>query len=142
MMKMLKICNISDYKFNAPGARPAARNALLAATPGCAGNVKRWSGHDRRSLIETKMRCFKLLGKHAMARDFDRHVPSYRFEPRSSTGLLDWAGPRLCSDNVVSCAKVLGIKNFGNYVTKPRQANMHTVGLYFVRGDVEQFRQD
>jgi len=29
---------------------------------------------DRRSLEETKMRCFKLLGERVMARDFDRQV--------------------------------------------------------------------
>ena len=33
---------------------------------------KKWSGDHRRSLVETKMRCFKLLGKCVMARDFDR----------------------------------------------------------------------
>jgi hypothetical protein len=33
-----------------------------------------WSGYHRRSLLETKMRCFKLLGERIMARDFDRQV--------------------------------------------------------------------
>jgi len=32
------------------------------------------SGYHRRSLVETKMRCFKLLDKHFMARDFKRQV--------------------------------------------------------------------
>ena len=35
---------------------------------------RRWSGYHRRSLVETKMRCFKLLGERVMARDFDRQV--------------------------------------------------------------------
>jgi hypothetical protein len=35
---------------------------------------KKWSGYHRRSLVETKMRCFKLLGECVMARDFDRQV--------------------------------------------------------------------
>ena len=35
---------------------------------------KRWSGYHRRSLVETKMRCCKLLGERVMARDFDRQV--------------------------------------------------------------------
>lgn len=35
---------------------------------------KRWSGYHRHSLVETKMRCFKLLGEHVMARDFERQV--------------------------------------------------------------------
>jgi hypothetical protein len=33
---------------------------------------KKWTSYHRRSLVETKMRCFKLLGERVMARDFDR----------------------------------------------------------------------
>jgi len=35
---------------------------------------KKWSCYHHRSLVETKMRCFKLLGERVMARDFDRQV--------------------------------------------------------------------
>ena len=35
---------------------------------------KKWNGYHRRRLVETKMRCFKLLGEGVMARDFDRQV--------------------------------------------------------------------
>ena len=35
---------------------------------------RRWSGYHRRSRVETKMHCIKLLGQSLMARDFDRHV--------------------------------------------------------------------
>jgi chromosome condensin MukBEF MukE localization factor len=35
---------------------------------------KKWSGYHRRGLVETKMRCFKLLGERVMARAFDRQV--------------------------------------------------------------------
>lgn len=35
---------------------------------------KIWSGYHRRSLVETKTRCFKLFGERVMARDFDRKV--------------------------------------------------------------------
>ncbi|MDD2729295.1 IS5 family transposase [Malikia sp.] len=35
---------------------------------------ERWSGYHRRSLVETKMRCVKLMGERVMARDFDRQV--------------------------------------------------------------------
>ena len=35
---------------------------------------KRLSGYHRRSRIEAKMRCFKLLGERLSARDFDRQV--------------------------------------------------------------------
>ena len=33
-----------------------------------------WSGYHRRSRVETKMRCVKLLGRRLTARDFDRQV--------------------------------------------------------------------
>ena len=35
---------------------------------------KKWSGYHRRSLVETKMGCFKRLGERVMARDFERQV--------------------------------------------------------------------
>ena len=35
---------------------------------------RRWSGYYRRSLVETKMHCMKLLGQSLMARDFERQV--------------------------------------------------------------------
>ncbi len=35
---------------------------------------KKWSGYHRRSLVETKMPCFKLLGQRLAARTFDRQT--------------------------------------------------------------------
>jgi hypothetical protein len=35
---------------------------------------RRWSGYHRRSRVETKMHCMKLLGQSLMARDFQRQV--------------------------------------------------------------------
>jgi len=35
---------------------------------------KKWSGYHRRSLVELKVPCFKLLGERVMARDFYRQV--------------------------------------------------------------------
>jgi hypothetical protein len=35
---------------------------------------KKWSGYHRRSLVETKMHCFKLLADRVKSRDFDRQV--------------------------------------------------------------------
>lgn len=64
-------------------ARPWQENRLGTQTPNqilrgtCRlGRAiwKKWSGYHRRSLVETKMRCFKLLGERVMARDFDRQV--------------------------------------------------------------------
>ena len=35
---------------------------------------RRWSGYHRRSRVETKRHCVKLLGQRLMARDFERQV--------------------------------------------------------------------
>ncbi len=35
---------------------------------------KKWSGYHRRSLVETKMHCIKLLGDKLSARKFDSQV--------------------------------------------------------------------
>lgn len=35
---------------------------------------KKWSGYHRRSLVETKMHCFELLGSRVAARTFDRQM--------------------------------------------------------------------
>ena len=52
-----------------------ARNEILAATRYLGRPLwKTWSGYHRRSLVETKMRCFKLLGERVMARDPNRQV--------------------------------------------------------------------
>ena len=58
---------------NTTGAQ--ARNDTVRATRRLGRTIwRRWSGYHRRSLVETKMRCFKLLGERVMARDFDRQV--------------------------------------------------------------------
>jgi len=65
--------NAKPWKDRRPGA--AARNAILDATRRLGRKIwKKWTGYHRRSLVETKMRCFKLLGERVMARDFDRQV--------------------------------------------------------------------
>ena len=65
--------NARPWQENTPGAQ--ARNEILRATRRLGRTIwRRWSGYHRRSLVETKMRCFKLLGERVMARDFDRQV--------------------------------------------------------------------
>ena len=55
------------------GAR--ARNEILRATRELGRSIwKKWSGYHRRSLVETKMGCFKRLGERVMALDFERQV--------------------------------------------------------------------
>ena len=65
--------NAQPWKAKRPGA--AARNETLRATNRLGRAIwKQWSGYHRRSLVETKMRCFKLLGERVMARTFERQV--------------------------------------------------------------------
>ena len=65
--------NAKLWKKYPPGAHP--RNEILIATQRLGRAIwKKWSGYHRRSLVETKMRCLKLLGERIMSRDFDRQV--------------------------------------------------------------------
>lgn len=52
-----------------------ARNETLRAMKQLGRAIwKKWSGYHRRSLVETKMHCFKLLGQRLAARTFDRQI--------------------------------------------------------------------
>ncbi|MDF0605743.1 transposase [Neisseriaceae bacterium TC5R-5] len=52
-----------------------ARNEILRATKRLGRTIwKRWSDYHRRSLVETKMHCFKRLGERVMARCFNGQV--------------------------------------------------------------------
>lgn len=65
--------NAKPWKDGRPGT--LARNEILRATRHLGRAIwKKWSGYHRRSLVETKMGCFKRLGERVMARDFDRQV--------------------------------------------------------------------
>jgi IS5 family transposase len=65
--------NAQPWKAKRPGA--AARNEILRSTNRLGRAIwKQWSGYHRRSLVETKMRCFKRLGERVMACTFERQV--------------------------------------------------------------------
>ncbi len=52
-----------------------ARNELLRTVKRLGRTLwKKWSGYHRRSLVETKMHCIKLLGDKLMARSFPSQV--------------------------------------------------------------------
>lgn len=56
-----------------------ARNEALGASKRFGRTTwRRWSGYHRRSRVETKMHCVKLLGQRQMARDFDRQVAEFQ----------------------------------------------------------------
>ena len=65
--------NAKPWKPTSVGA--IARNEAVNASRYLGRAIwRRWSGYHRRSRVETKMNCIKLLGQSLMARDFDRQV--------------------------------------------------------------------
>ncbi len=65
--------NARPWKSDTAGAR--ARNEILRASKHLGRALWRnWSGYHRRSRVETKMNCVKLLGQRLMSREFDRQV--------------------------------------------------------------------
>ena len=69
--------NAKPWKAVTAGA--VARNEALRASKYLGRALwRRWSGYHRRSRVETKMHCVKLLGQRLMARDFDRQVAEFQ----------------------------------------------------------------
>ena len=65
--------NAKPWKPTSSGA--IARNEAVRASRYLGKTLwRRWSGYHRRSRVEAKMNCIKLLGQSLMARDFDRQV--------------------------------------------------------------------
>ncbi|WP_212522743.1 IS5 family transposase [Actibacterium sp. MT2.3-13A] len=65
--------NAKPWKTVTAGA--VARNEALRASKYLGRALwRRWSGYHRRSRVETKMHCVKLLGQRLMARAFERQV--------------------------------------------------------------------
>ena len=65
--------NARAWKSSQTGA--ASRNEALRACQRLQRRIwKKWIGYHRRSLVETKMNCFKRLGERVMARTFERQV--------------------------------------------------------------------
>jgi hypothetical protein len=65
--------NAKPWKPTSAGAK--ARNEAVKASRYLGRTIWRgWIGYHRRSRVETRMHCVKLLGQSIMARDFDRQV--------------------------------------------------------------------
>ena len=76
--------NGKPWKDRRPGAE--ARNSILHTMRRLGRRIwKKWTGYHRRSLVETKMRCFKLLGERLIARFRlpDRRAASARPHPQA-----------------------------------------------------------
>ena len=65
--------NAKPRKKDSPGAG-ARKEALRAIKRRGRTLWRRWSGYHRRSRVETKMNCMKLLGQRLAARAFDRQT--------------------------------------------------------------------
>jgi hypothetical protein len=77
--------NVQPWKPTTAGA--IARNDALCASRYLGRALWRnWRGYHRRSCVETKMHCVKLLGQRLMARDFDRQVTE-------DQGIMNTAAP-------------------------------------------------
>ena len=69
--------NAKPWKTVTAGA--VARNEALRASKHLGRALwRRWSGYHRRSRVETRMHCVKLLEQSLMARDFDRQVAEFQ----------------------------------------------------------------
>ena len=69
--------NAKPWKPSTAGA--IARNEALRASRYLGRALwRRWSGYHRRSRVESKMHCVKLMGQRLMARDFDRQVAEFQ----------------------------------------------------------------
>lgn len=65
--------NAQPWKATLVGA--VVRNDALRACHRLGHSIwRKWSGYHRRSLVETKMHCFKRLDERVMARTFERQV--------------------------------------------------------------------
>lgn len=85
-----KACHAAIAQRQAHAIIPPRKNAQIWKTRHAGGEMrneavracqrlgrrlwKKWSGYHRRSLVETKMHCFKRLGERVMARTFERQV--------------------------------------------------------------------
>jgi hypothetical protein len=68
--------NAKPWKPDTAGA--IARNEILRTSKRVGRTIwRRWSGYHRRSRVETKMHCVKLLGQCLFAREFDRQVAEF-----------------------------------------------------------------
>ena len=60
-------------------ANASPRNEALRASKHLGRTIwRRWSGYHRRSRVETKMHCVKLLGQRLAAKDFERQVAEFQ----------------------------------------------------------------
>ena len=85
--------NAKLWKPDTPGAR-AQNEAVRSSKYLGRALSRRWSGYHRRSRVETKMHCVKLLGQRLAARDFDRQVAEIQIRAAILNGFTALGIPR------------------------------------------------
>jgi hypothetical protein len=84
--------NAKLWKPDTPGA--IARNEAVQASAYLGRALwRRVSGYHRRSRVETKMNCMKLLGQRLAARDFDRQVAEVQIRAALLNGFTALGNP-------------------------------------------------
>lgn len=77
--------NAKPWKSDTPVS--IARNEALRASKRFGRAIwRRWSGYHRRSRVETKTYCVKLLGQRLAARDFGRQVAEFQIRVADLNG--------------------------------------------------------
>ena len=85
--------NAKLWKPDTAGAR--ARNEAVRSSKYLGRALwRRWTGYHRRSRVETKMHCVKLLGQRLAARDFDRQVAEIQIRAAILNGFTALGIPR------------------------------------------------
>lgn len=84
--------NATLWKPDTPGA--TARNDILRTSKRIGGTIwRRWIVYHRRSRVETKMHCLKLLGQRLSARDLDRQVTEFKVHVAIFNGFTELGIP-------------------------------------------------
>lgn len=85
--------NAKMWKLDTPGAR--ARSEAVRSSKYLGRALwRRWSVYHRRSRVETKMQCVKLLGQRLSARDFDRQGAELQIRAAILNGFTALGIPR------------------------------------------------
>jgi hypothetical protein len=93
--------NAKRWKSKTPGSE--IRNAAIEACERFGRRIwKKWSGYHRRSLVETKMHCFKRLGERVMAKTFDRQVAELQVRAALLNRFTALGSPKTVAVSVVA----------------------------------------
>ncbi len=102
------------------------RNELLRTVKRLGRTIwKKWSGYHRRSLVETKMHCIKLLGDKLSARNFQSQVNEIHARMAVLNKFTDLGRPHTqsCHLNLAQLGSLLSFKPLCNKAVQLWDAN-------------------